>query len=203
MYFCLLCNNLLHSDHDTNSWASSNFKAMTPVFLPCGHNGLMVEFVNKILWYYPLNETFSAMYDFFQYFTKWQIHKHILHYLQLILTMSTVCFTTYNKLRKKTHSHSTLIWSSQNMINSKLGVGAPHLCKQMTVKMMMAETNIQALRRNEETTRTNTHLRLAGTFDRWHKVALISSASGWANVLAQGKYIKPRFFNGWTVLFTG
>lgn len=60
----------------------------------------------------------------------------------------------------------------------------------------MAETNIQALRRNEETTRTNTHLRLAGTFDRWHKVALISSASGWANVLAQGKYIKPRFSMG-------
>ena len=60
----------------------------------------------------------------------------------------------------------------------------------------MAETNNQALRRNEETTRTNTHLRLAGTFDRWHKVALISSASGWANVLAQGKYIKPRFSMG-------
>ena len=89
------------------------------------------------------------------------------------------------------------------MVNSKLGVGAPHLCKQMTVKMMMAETNIQALRRNEETTRTNTHLRLAGTFDRWHKVTLISSASGRANVLVQGKYIKSRFFNGWTVLFTG
>lgn len=129
--------------------------------------------------------------------------KHILHYLQWILNSSTVCFTTYNKLREKTHSHGTLKWSSQNMINSKLGVGAPHLCKQMTVKMMMAETNIQTLRRNEETTRTNTHLRLAGTFDRWHKVALISSASGRANVLAQGKYIKPRFFNGWTVLFTG
>lgn len=131
----------------------------------------------------------------FQYFTKCQIHKHILHYLQLILTLSTVCFTTYNKLREKTHSHGTLKWSSKNMINSKLGVGAPHLCKQMAVKMMMAETNIQALRRNEETIRTNTHLRLAGTFDRWHKVALISSASGWANVLAQGKYIKPRLFN--------
>ena len=140
---------------------------------------------------------------FFQYFTKWQIHKHILHYLQLILTLSTVCFTTYNKLREKTHSHGTLKWSSQNMINSKLGVGAPHLCKQMGVKMMMAETNIQALRRNEETTRTKTHLRLAGTFDRWHKVALISSASSWANVLAKGKFIKPQVFNRWTVLFTG
>ena len=34
-------------------------------FFPCGHNGLMVEFVNKILWYYPLNETFLAMYYFF------------------------------------------------------------------------------------------------------------------------------------------
>ena len=65
MYFCLLCNNLLHSDHHTNPWASSNFRAMTSVFLPCGHNGLMVELVNKILWYYPLNETFSAMYYFF------------------------------------------------------------------------------------------------------------------------------------------
>ena len=99
------------------------------------------------------------------------------------------------QLREKTHSHGTLKWSSQNMINNKLGVGAPHLCEQMAVKMMMAETNIHALRRNEETIRTNTHLRLAGTFDRWHKVALISSASGWANVLAQGKYIKPRLFN--------
>ena len=134
MHFCLLCNNLLHSDHHTNPCASSNFRAMTPLFLPCGHNSLMVEFVNKILWYYPLNETFSAMYYFFQYFTKWQIHKHILHYLQWILTSSTVCFTTYNKLREKTHSHGTLKWSSQNMVNSKLGVGAPHLCKQMTVK---------------------------------------------------------------------
>lgn len=134
--------------------------------------------------------------SFFQYFTKWQIHKHIMHYLQLILTLSTVCFTPYNNLRKKTHSHGTLKWSSQNMVNSKLGVGAPHLCKQMTVKMMMAETNIPS-RSNEETTRTNTHLRLAGTFDRWHKVALISSANVWANILAQGKYIRPRWFKRW------
>ena len=70
MYFCLVCNNLLHSDHHTNPWASSNFRAMTPVFLPCGHNGLMVEFVNQMLWYYPLNETFLAMYYFFSVFYK-------------------------------------------------------------------------------------------------------------------------------------